>query len=107
MITNLISNAIKYSPDNNQIIVSTAVENENVTLSVQDFGIGISAEKQPKIFERFFRVTGGGKETFPGLGLGLFISAEIIKRHNGTISVESIEGKGSIFCFSLPMKINE
>ena len=104
VITNFISNAIKYSPDNNQIIVSTAVKNENVTLCVEDFGIGISVEKQPKIFERFFRVTGGGQETFPGLGLGLFISAEIIKRHKGTISVESTEGKGSIFCFSLPLK---
>lgn len=104
VITNFISNAIKYSPDNNQIIVSTAVNDENVTLCVQDFGIGISAEKQPKIFERFFRVTGGGQETFPGLGLGLFISAEIIKRHKGTISVESTEGKGSTFCFSLPLK---
>ena len=107
VITNFITNAIKYSPDNNQIIVSTAVKDENVKLCVQDFGIGISAEKQPKIFERFFRVTGGGQETFPGLGLGLFISAEIIKRHNGTISVESTEGKGSIFSFMLPLKVTE
>lgn len=107
VITNFISNAIKYSPGNNQIILSTAVKDENVRLCVQDFGIGIPAEKQPKIFERFFRVTGGGQETFPGLGLGLFISAEIIKRHNGTISVESTDGKGSIFSFTLPLKSAE
>lgn len=104
VIINFISNGIKYSPDNDEIIVSTALKDGKATLSVQDFGIGISEEKQQHIFDRFFRVTGGGQETFPGLGLGLFISAEIIKRHKGNISVNSEIGKGSTFCFTLPIK---
>lgn len=107
VITNFISNAIKYSPGQNKIILSTGVKDNNVTLSVQDFGIGISDDKQAKIFERFFRVTGGAHETYPGLGLGLFISAEIIKRHKGTISLKSTQGKGSTFSFTLPLKTIE
>jgi two-component system CheB/CheR fusion protein len=69
---------------------------------VQDFGIGIPKEKQQKVFERFFRV-GDAEDTFAGLGLGLFISSEIIKRHGGQIGVES-KGKGARFFFSLPIK---
>jgi signal transduction histidine kinase len=103
VITNFISNAIKYSPDSSKIIITTTCQEQNVKLCVKDFGIGIAAEKQSNIFDRFFRVTGGGQETFPGLGLGLFISKEIIKRHNGKIYVESAEGKGSTFCIELPV----
>jgi PAS domain S-box-containing protein len=105
VITNFISNAIKYSPDKSKIIITTTVEEQNVKLCVKDFGIGIASEKQSNIFDRFFRVTGDGQETFPGLGLGLFISKEIIKRHNGKIYVESAEGEGSKFCFLLPVSI--
>jgi signal transduction histidine kinase len=104
VITNFLSNAIKYSPNSAQIILTTLKEARRITLCVQDFGIGISKEKQEKVFDRFFRVSGSKEDTFPGLGLGLFISAEIIKRHNGTVSVKSIKNKGSTFCFSLPVK---
>lgn len=103
VITNLISNAIKYSPHNEKIVIATSVNKTSVTLCVQDFGIGISKEKQAKIFERFFRA-GDSDDTFGGLGLGLFISSEIIKRHGGKIWVESTKGKGSSFCFTLPIK---
>ncbi len=105
VITNLISNAIKYSLHDSSIIVTTSINKTSVGLCVQDFGIGISKEKQAKIFERFFRA-GDSDETFAGLGLGLFISSEIIKRHDGKIWVDSIKGKGSKFCFSLPFKHN-
>jgi signal transduction histidine kinase len=74
--------------------------------SVQDFGIGISKDMQDKIFERFVRESGPTEITFPGLGLGLYISAEIIRQHGGSIWVESVKGKGSIFHFSLPIKKN-
>jgi len=104
VITNLISNAIKYSPYTNEVIVTTIVEENKIKLCVQDFGIGIPEEKQSHIFDRFFRVSGDGQDTFPGLGLGLFISSEIIKRHNGKITVESTLKKGSTFCFTLPLK---
>jgi two-component system CheB/CheR fusion protein len=104
VITNFLSNAIKYSPHGNKIILTTVKEPKKINLCVQDFGIGISKEKQPQVFDRFFRVSGLKEDTFPGLGLGLFISAEIIKRHNGTISVKSVKDKGSTFCFSVPAK---
>ena len=104
VITNLISNAIKYSPNTNEVIVTSTVEKNKLKLCVQDFGIGIPDEKQSNVFDRFFRVGGDKQDTFPGLGLGLFISSEIIKRHNGKITVQSILKKGSTFCFTLPLK---
>jgi len=69
---------------------------------VQDFGIGIPNDKTDKVFEQFYRVSGNKQHTFPGLGLGLYISSEIIKREGGRMWVNSIEGKGSTFCFALP-----
>lgn len=111
VITNLISNAIKYSPKAHEIIVTTEYDAKNVTLCVRDFGVGISKEKQEKVFERFYRVSGPNDQTFPGLGLGLYIVSEIIKRQGGRIWVIS-EGsgedmpagrRGSTFCFTLPI----
>lgn len=103
VITNLLTNAIKYSPEANEIIISTGQKNESVQLCVQDFGIGISQDKKDRVFEQFYRVSGTTEHTFPGLGLGLYISSEIVKRLNGKIWVNSTEGKGSTFCFSLPL----
>ncbi len=103
VLINFLTNAIKYSPHADKIIVSTAVDKDNVTLSVQDFGVGLSKEDQAKVFERFYRVGGSDQSTYPGLGLGLFIASDIIKRHKGRVWVESIKAKGSTFCFSLPM----
>jgi PAS domain S-box-containing protein len=108
VIDNFLTNAIKYSPKADKVIVRTGLKKGEVHLSVQDFGIGINADKKDKVFEQFYRVTGNGKpNTYPGIGLGLFIAAEIIKRENGKIWVESEEGKGSSFCFSLPCKGKE
>jgi PAS domain S-box-containing protein len=104
VITNFISNAIKYSPLSNKIIVSTKIFKDTITLGVQDFGIGMSKKDQAKVFDRFYRVGDSGQETYPGLGLGLYISAEIIRRHRGKVWVESQKGKGSTFYFSLPIK---
>ncbi|MEO8794155.1 MAG: CheR family methyltransferase [Daejeonella sp.] len=102
VIINMLSNAIKYSPRANQIMVSTSIEKSNLKFNVQDFGIGISKESQLSVFDQFFRVNGILQDTFAGLGLGLFIASEIVKRHNGLMSVKSIEGKGSTFSFTLP-----
>lgn len=106
VITNLISNAIKYSPDANKIIITSAADNEKIKCCVQDFGIGIPPEQQSKIFTRFFRVSEVKNNTYPGLGLGLYITSEIVKRHSGSIDFTSGENKGSTFCFSLPLKNN-
>ncbi|HVA10818.1 MAG TPA: ATP-binding protein, partial [Candidatus Dormibacteraeota bacterium] len=103
VLINFLTNAIKYSPHADRIIVGTAVDEDNVTLSVQDFGVGLSKEEQAKVFERFYRVGGSDQATFPGLGLGLYIASDIIKRHKGQVWVESIKAKGSTFYFSLPM----
>jgi signal transduction histidine kinase len=101
VLINLITNAIKYSPQTEKIVVRTICEQGSIIISVQDFGIGIPAEMQQRVFERFFRVEGDTRMTFPGLGLGLYISAEIVKRHHGSIWVESEEGKGTTISFSL------
>ena len=105
VITNLVTNAIKYSPNANTIIISTALKNNEITLCVQDFGIGISKDKLDRVFEQFYRVSGDKQHTFPGLGLGLYISSEIIKREGGRIWVNSNEGEGSTFCFALPLRL--
>ena len=104
VITNFISNAIKYSPNSRKIILTTLKAKTTISLCVQDFGIGIPEQKQDKVFDRFYRVSGNKEDTFPGMGLGLFISSEIIKRHKGKITVKSVIGKGSTFCFTLPVK---
>ena len=102
VINNLITNAIKYAPGTDEIIVKMNVEDEGVQLSVQDFGIGIPVEDQPHIFEQFYRVNGDSQSTFPGMGIGLYICWEIINRQHGKIWVESTPGKGSTFYIWLP-----
>ena len=103
VLINLITNAIKYSPRAYKVLIRVTKNNKTVKVSVQDFGLGIAANDREKIFERFFQVSSNYKMAFPGLGLGLFITAEIIKRHHGKIWVDSVEGKGSIFSFVLPI----
>lgn len=101
VITNFLSNAIKYSNDANQIDVHTYTLNDEVILSVRDYGIGISKALQHMVFDQFYRVGGNLQHTYPGLGLGLYISAEIIRNEGGRIWVESEEGQGATFCFAL------
>lgn len=102
VITNLISNAIKYSPQGGEVtLVSEKTEHE-VKVSIRDMGIGISEEMQDKLFKRFSRI--GETHTYPGVGLGLYISANIIHQHGGTISVKSKPGQGSVFSFTLPFE---
>ena len=103
VLINLLSNAIKYSPQADRIIVKATSDDRQFTLSVQDFGLGIAQEKQKQIFQRFYRVEEKALETIPGMGLGLYISAEMIKRHGGVIWFESTPGHGSIFSFSIPL----
>lgn len=103
-LTNLLTNAIKYAPSAEIITVKTIHIGETITTLVRDEGIGIPGEQQQHIFERFFRVEGETQSTYPGLGLGLYIAAEFVKRHHGSIWVESEEGKGSTFSFSLPLE---
>ncbi|GGG99580.1 PAS domain-containing sensor histidine kinase [Pedobacter zeae] len=104
VITNFLSNAIKYSADADEINVATFTHDEEVILSVKDYGIGISEDMQHLVFDQFYRVGGNLQHTYPGLGLGLYISAEIIKNEGGRIWVESTVGQGATFFFALKIK---
>ena len=105
VVINLLINAIKYSPQADTILVKLHEDKKHFIVSIQDFGPGIPKEAQTRIFERFFRVRRNNQDySVKGLGLGLYISLEIIKAHKGELWVESTEGKGSMFSFSLPIK---
>ena len=104
VLTNLISNAAKYSPEGGEIIITTTATADGAAVSVQDFGIGIPAGVKDKVFDRYFRVSEPQVSAVAGVGLGLYITAGIIRQHGGTISVESEEGKGSTFRFTLPYR---
>lgn len=103
VIINLLSNAVKYSPDNDDILMELSLENQQIKVCVQDFGIGIAADNLHRIFDRYYRIE-GQEILFQGLGIGLFISMEIIRRHSGKLWAESEIGKGSTFYFTLPLK---
>ncbi|GHO63647.1 hypothetical protein KSC_025390 [Ktedonobacter sp. SOSP1-52] len=102
VFTNLLSNAIKYSPGAETVEMDLSTSEETVTVRVHDHGLGIPREQHDKIFERFYRATGPRQKAIPGLGMGLYIVAEIVKRHGGTITVDSTVGKGSTFTVTLP-----
>lgn len=101
VLTNLLTNAIKYAPESEKIVIKLARDEQSVIASVQDFGPGIPDEQQAHVFEPFYRVEEQGS-TASGLGLGLTIAANLIKRHQGKIWVESEEGAGTTFSFTLP-----
>ena len=100
VVTNLLNNAVKYSPNADEIHIALRCHQNQVICSVQDFGVGISPEKHHTIFERFQQAN--DVQQFSGLGLGLYIAREIIHAEGGEIWLESILGKGSIFYFTLP-----
>jgi PAS domain S-box-containing protein len=104
VFTNLLSNAIKYSPGAETVEMDLDASADAVTVRVHDHGLGIPREQRDKIFERFYRATGPRQRTIPGLGMGLYIVAEIVKQHGGTITVESEVGKGSTFTVTLPRR---
>ncbi|GHO60803.1 PAS domain-containing sensor histidine kinase [Ktedonobacter robiniae] len=104
VFTNLLSNAIKYAPGAETVEVDLSASEETVTIRIRDHGLGIPREQRDKIFDRFYRVTDPKQKAIPGLGMGLYIVAEIVKHHGGTITVESEPGKGSTFRVTLPRK---
>ncbi|HEU5438973.1 MAG TPA: MASE1 domain-containing protein [Ktedonobacterales bacterium] len=107
VMSNLLTNSMKYSPQATQIIVHLTSTAEGPTVSVQDFGNGIPQPEQQKIFERFYRIAGEPNRLTSGLGVGLFIARQIIEHHRGRLWVESREGEGATFSFSLPWPLRE
>lgn len=101
VIVNFLTNALKYSPDSEKILVKTWIKDDKACIAVQDFGIGIPDEKQKYIFSKFYRVEESSVK-FQGLGIGLYICAEIINQHQGNYGVESKSGAGTTVYFSIP-----
>jgi PAS domain S-box-containing protein len=103
VLTNLITNAAKYSPNAKKIVVTSTASKKYITLNVQDYGIGISEKDMAYVFDRFFQAQSTQRQSASGLGLGLYITSEIVNKHGGKIWAESKEGKGSTFSFNLPV----
>ncbi|MCW3108651.1 MAG: hypothetical protein JWQ09_3157 [Segetibacter sp.] len=100
VISNYLLNGIKYSPKADKVDVHISIENGNVVVAVKDYGQGIAEDKIPHVFERYYRVDSSTK--IEGLGLGLYLSKQIIDAHNGRVWVKSMENEGSTFYFSIP-----
>ena len=107
MLTNLLDNAIKFSPQGGEITVNGKFSDNEVFVTIADEGVGIAPRDHERIFERFFRAENPSVKTSPGIGLGLHICKAIIEAHGGRIWVKSKLGKGSRFTFTLPIAKEE
>jgi signal transduction histidine kinase len=99
-----MENAVKYSPDGSEITVGVEEKGDQLVTAVSDHGIGIPTDELNQVFERFHRGRQVSSANYGGLGLGLYITKQIVERHGGTIWVDSKEGIGTTFHFSLPVK---
>jgi len=103
VIASLLENAVRFSPQGGDVEASLARRGEDAVVSVRDRGLGIPAERQARVFERYYRAHAGTAQDYGGLGIGLDMSREIVARHGGRIWFESAPGQGSTFFFSLPL----
>jgi signal transduction histidine kinase len=103
VLDNLVSNALKFTPEGGRVEVSTKVSGDLVSVEVSDNGIGIPVIDQPRLFERFFRSSVADEQAIPGTGLGLAIVKAIVEAHNGEIRIDSKEGRGTTFRVDLPL----
>jgi len=104
VVQNLISNAIKYSPNGGPIAVQAEQQGHQARLLVRDCGMGIPKNDQPHLFQRFYRATNADTQHMSGMGIGLYVVKEIVTLHGGTVAVESCEGAGSTFTVCLPLQ---
>jgi signal transduction histidine kinase len=103
VLTNLVDNAVKYSPDGGAVVVDVGLRGDAVCFSIQDHGLGIPGSELPRIFEKFYRLDPELTRGVGGTGLGLYITRELVRRMNGRVDVESREGEGSTFRVELPL----
>jgi signal transduction histidine kinase len=104
VLLNLLNNAIKFSEEGAEVIVTATTMDNEVVVQVQDFGIGIPEDAMPNLFARFYRVDNSSTRSAGGSGLGLYISRQIVEAHGGRIWAESAPGEGSAFSFAIPVK---
>lgn len=102
-IVNLLTNALKYSVENKPVTIRMRSNMDRIHISVRDYGVGIPEDEQSRIFDRYYRTRNAEKKRLEGIGLGLFITNQIVKHHEGDISVNSEPGRGSIFTIILPV----
>jgi signal transduction histidine kinase len=102
VMTNLLDNAIKYSPDGGLIEVTLAPDDAEACIVVRDYGIGIPEDRRDKLFERFYRAHQDGQ--FSGMGLGLFITRHVVELHGGSIAADSPAGGGARFTVRVPLR---
>jgi signal transduction histidine kinase len=107
LVGNLISNALKFTPEGGTVTARTFVDGDSAVIEVSDTGIGIPEAEQSRLFQRFFRSSTATEQAIPGTGLGLVISRAIAEAHGGTISVRSAPGKGTSFRVELPFGAEE
>ncbi len=104
-LTNLMSNAVKFTPEGGQVVLSAERRGAEAVFTVSDTGVGIAAEDQPRIFTRFFRSASATLNAVPGTGLGLSIVKQIADEHGGRVSVESVLGEGTVVSFAIPLAV--
>jgi len=104
---NLISNAITYTPEGGKVSVTVSIKADTIETIIQDTGEGIPKEAMPRLFTKFFRVSGSLEQGSKGSGLGLYITRSIVELHHGKISAESTLGKGTSFTFTIPIATEE
>jgi signal transduction histidine kinase len=102
LVSNLVGNALKFTPAGGEVRIQLAEAADEVVITVSDTGPGIPADELPRIFERFYRGTNVGEARASGSGLGLAISRSIVEMHGGSIDVASVEGQGATFVVRLP-----
>ncbi|MHB1416060.1 MAG: sensor histidine kinase, partial [Chloroflexota bacterium] len=105
VLETLLDNALRYSPGGGDVDLSVSVEDTAAVVTVRDYGVGIPADRQARIGQRFYRAHTGTPYDYGGMGVGLYIAREIVERHGGRLWFESEEGKGSAFHFSLPLQV--
>ena len=103
---NLLSNAFKFTKEGGEIILNLKAEEKHCSIIVKDTGIGIPADQLDKIFDRFYQVDSSQTREYEGSGLGMALAKELVELHHGTITVESLEGKGTTFTVRLPLGKN-
>jgi signal transduction histidine kinase len=105
VLSNLVSNAIKFTPEGGKIEIAARMDEDELTMSVRDTGIGVVAEEHDRLFDRFYQVGESLRREYPGLGLGLSIVKELVELHQGKAWVESEVGKGSTFFFTVSRRL--